>query len=178
MYVAVGAAFVLSALFIYSAEGDLLYVLFICPIVFISCLALLVASAVRKRLRETLSMTVTLIVFLLISGALLTEEAAIRPRLRWMLLSRHYKAEIMAQPAFASGEFRHIEWDGWGGAPVGDWTAYVVFDPTDSLSTLAGKRLSGKLAGVPCDVDSVRRLERQWYSVTLSVNEWWGRCRD
>jgi hypothetical protein len=28
----------------------------------------------------------------------------------------------------------YIEWDGWGGVPVGDWTAYVVFDPNDSLS--------------------------------------------
>jgi hypothetical protein len=26
----------------------------------------------------------------------------------------------------ANGQFKHIEWDGWGGGPVGDWTAYVV----------------------------------------------------
>jgi hypothetical protein len=64
-----------------------------------------------------------------------------------------------------------------GGAPVGDWTVYLVFDPTDSLSAAASHRESGKLSGIPCDVDEVRRLESHWYSVTLSMNEWWEQCK-
>jgi hypothetical protein len=61
---------------------------------------------------------------------------------------------------------KHIEWDGWGGTS-GDWTVYVVFDPTDSLSTAASHGSSGKFDGIPCNLDEVRRLESDWYSVTL-----------
>ena len=65
------------------------------------------------------------------------------------------------------------EWDGWGGTPVGDWTAYVVYDPTNSLSAANNGDTSAKYREIPCNVVSVRRLEKDWYSVVLDMNEFW-----
>jgi hypothetical protein len=104
------------------------------------------------------------------------ELSPFRGNARWFASSREYKAEVLAQPS-VSGQLKHIEWDGWGGAPVGDWTVYLVFDPTDSLSAAARSRASGKFNGIPCAVDEVRSLESHWYSVTLAMNEWWEQCR-
>ena len=56
----------------------------------------------------------------------------------WRIGSRRYKAKVLAEPASANGEFRHIEWDGWGWAGQ-DTTEYLVFDPTDALSVAAEK---------------------------------------
>jgi len=115
-------------------------------------------------------------VALVISMAIAWNSYAIRSYTRWFIRARRYKAEVLAQPS-VNGQLRHIEWDGWGGAPVGDWTVYLVFDPTDSLSATASRRESGKLGGIRCDVHEVRRLESHWYSVTLSMNEWWEQCK-
>ena len=46
-----------------------------------------------------------------------------------------------------------------------------------AVEAKAGRSGSYKrLKGIPCEVDSVRRLEPHWYSVVLGVNEWWDRC--
>jgi hypothetical protein len=100
----------------------------------------------------------------------------IRSSVRWFARAHRYKAEVLAQLS-VNGQLKHLEWDGWGGLPTGDWTVYVVFDPTDSLSVAASHRSSGKLSGIPCNVDEVRRLESHWYSVTLAMNEWWEQCK-
>jgi hypothetical protein len=171
LYAAVGASIVLLSLFVYSPNGGLLYILLIALIICIACLILLVASAVRKRRRRCLSMLLTLVTFLFVSGLLLENAGSLRPWLRWLLWSHRFKAELLAQPTPANGELKHVEWGGWGGAPVGDWTAYVVFDPGDSLSAAAKSRSSGKFSGIPCSVDVVRRLEDHWYSVTMGMNE-------
>ena len=70
---------------------------------------------------------------------------------------------------------KHIEWDGWGWAGQ-DTTAYLVFDPADSLSSVAATHQSGKFAGIPCKVPNVSQLESQWYVVTFYTNQNWGRC--
>jgi hypothetical protein len=111
-----------------------------------------------------------------ISMVIAWNSYAIRSNARWFIRARRYKAEVLAQP-IVNRQLRRIEWDGWGGAPIGDWTVYLVFDPTDSLSAAASRRGFGKLSGIPCDVDEVRRLESHWYSVTLSMNEWWDQCK-
>jgi hypothetical protein len=178
-YAVVGAAIVMLSLFAYSADPTLLYIFFIAPIVCLSCLVLLLVATIRKRPRRSLSMLLALVAFLVTSGALLKAQDVLRPSLRWLLWSHRFKAEVLAQPTPANGELKHLEWDGWGGAPVGDWAAYVVFDPTDSLSVAAKNGWSGsynRYKGIPCDVGPVRRLESHWYSVVLGVNEWWGRC--
>jgi hypothetical protein len=174
MYAAAGGSVLLLLLFVWGADASLLYVFIVAPITCLVWIGLLIASAVQRKFRRSLSMLLTLTLFLLVSGTLLMNEAALRPRLRWFLFARNYKAEVIAQPVSANGELNHVEWDGWGGVPVGDWTAYVVFDPTDSLSVAAKSHSFGEFKGIPCSVDDVRRLESHWYSVTLSMNEFWG----
>ncbi len=97
---------------------------------------------------------------------------------RWLVWSRSYKAEVLAQPNLANEELKHIEWDAWGWAGM-DTTVYLVFDPTDSLSQAASNRQPGKYSGIPCEVFLVRRLESHWYTVWFYTNYEWGQpsCR-
>jgi hypothetical protein len=97
---------------------------------------------------------------------------------RWLVRSRSYKTEVLAQPNSANEELKHIEWDGWGWAGM-DTTVYLVFDPTDSLSQAASNHQPGKYSGIPCKVFLVRRLESHWYTVWFYTNYEWGRpdCR-
>ena len=92
---------------------------------------------------------------------------------RWMVWSRSYKAEVLAEPKPATEGLKHIEWDrwGWGGE---DTTVYLVFDPSDSLSTASQGR-PGKFNGIPCEVPAVKRMERNWYVVEFYTDESWGR---
>ena len=129
-----------------------------------------------KRPRSRVFLYAALGTVFVIATAIAWNSHAIRSNARWFASSRRYKAEVLAQSS-VSGQLKHIEWDGWGGTPVGDWTVYLVFDPTDSLSAAARSRASGKFIGIPCDVDEVRRLESHWYSVTLAMNEWWEQCK-
>lgn len=177
------APIVMLLLFIWAGDPALNYVFVIVPVICLCCLFCLVLfafAALRKKQSRSLSMLLALVAFLVVSGALLRTQGVIRPSLRWLLWSHRLKAEVLTQPSPANGEMKHIEWDAWGGAPVGDWTAYIVFDPTDSLSRATQSRSSGssynRYKGIPCEVESVRRLESYWYSVVLGVNEWWGRC--
>jgi len=55
---------------------------------------------------------------------------------KWSLWSRSYKSEVLAEPFSSNGDFKHIEWDGWGWAGQ-DTTVYLVFDPANELSTAA-----------------------------------------
>jgi hypothetical protein len=172
--VVAGACIVSASLMAYSAYGAFLYLLFSVPIVF-TCLVLLVSSAARKRPRQCLSLLLTLVVFLGGSWVLLKNEDNLRPSIRWLLWSRRFKAEVLAQPAPTNGELRHMEWEATGFAGVANNTAYLVFDPTDSLAVAAKSRLPGKFKGVPCEVPRVLRLESHWYSLAFYTDEEWGR---
>ena len=175
-YVVAAASVVFLWLMVWSSDSSILYMLLIAPTICITILVALGVELIRKRPRRALSILLTLVIFLAASVTLFWNEATLRPSLRWLLWSHSFKTEVLAQPTPANGELRHIEWDGWGGAPVGDWTAYVVFDPTDSLSAAAKSRSYGNFSGIPCNVSRVRRLESHWYSVELEVNQWWDRC--
>ncbi len=129
----------------------------------------------KRRRRRALLYTTVATVFV-VAAAFAWNSHTISSNVRWFASSRGYKAEVLAQSS-VKGQLKHIEWDGAGGAPVGDWTVYLVFDPTDSLSAAARSRASGKFNGIPCDVDEVRRLESHWYTVTLAMNEWWEQCK-
>jgi O-antigen ligase len=103
-------------------------------------------------------------------------QFAIRTTARWLVWSRDYKEKVLAQPASANGDLRHAEWDGWGWGG-NDTVAFLVFDPTDSLSAAALNHQSGKYAGIPCKVPSVSRLESRWYTVVFYTDQNWGDCR-
>jgi hypothetical protein len=178
-YAAIAAIVVMLLLFVYGSDPALDYLFFVVPTVCLTILVLLLVVIIRKRTRHSLSMLLAAVVFLVAAGAMLKTQEELRPSLRWGLWSRRLKAQVLAQPSVSNEELKHIEWDGWGGAPVGDWTAYIVYDPTDSLAVEAKAGRSGsykRLKGIPCEVDSVRRLEAHWYSVVLGMNEWWDRC--
>ena len=114
-----------------------------------------------------------LVSLFLIAVAIAWNVYTIRTATRWFVWSHRYKAEVLAQPN-ATGELKHIEWDGWGWAGQ-DTTVYLVFDPTDSLSTASRNHRPGKFNGIPCEVPVVDRMEKNWYAVQFYTDEWWGR---
>jgi len=171
--VVVGAGIVFVSLMVCSPDSDILYILFIAPIVSLICLALLVAAAIRKRPRRCLSALLTLAAFLGVSWGLLREQGTIRAYARWLAWSRSFKAEVLAQPAPANGELRHMVWEATGFAGVANNTVYLVFDPTNSLSAAHSP---GKSSGIPCPFRLVRRLESHWYSVWFYTDENWSEC--
>ena len=179
LYAAAVAILTMLLLFVYAADPLVSYLFLIVPIICLVIFVLLFVIAFSSKRRRRSSMLLGTVTFLLVTGAMLMTQEEIRPSLRWLLWSRTLKAQVLSQSTTSNDELKHIEWDGWGGAPVGDWTAYVVYDPGDSLSAAAKKGQRGiykRLRGIPCEVDSVRRLEPHWYSVVLGMNEWWERC--
>ena len=88
----------------------------------------------------------------------------IRTFIRWFLWSSQYKNKVLAEPTPVNGALKHIEWDGWGWGGQ-DFSVFLVFDPTDSLSGPAQNNQSGKLNGIPFEVADVRRMESHWYLV-------------
>jgi len=173
-YLVLGTSIVMLVLMLWSAYGSMLYVLLIAPILSLICLVSSGTALVRRRPRRSLSILLTLLAVLAASWVLFKNQGAIRPTLRWLLWSRDYKSEVLVQPAPANGEFRHIEWDGWGWDGAGDTYVYLVFDPADSLAVAAKSHQPGKFTGIPCTVPLVRRLEKQWYSVLFYTDERWG----
>ncbi len=139
--------------------------------------SLLVKATLHKK-PNTLSMLAMVAIFWIISLPLayfcLRNSLEIRTTTRWLIRSGHYKALVLANPAPFNGAFKHIDWDGWGWAGM-DTNVYLVFDPTDSLSTAAAKHQPGKLNGIPCDVYRVFRLEKSWYTVLFYTDEFWDR---
>jgi len=97
-----------------------------------------------------------------------------RPEAVWVKKSRTYKEEVLAVTA-TGGELKHVEWDGdgWGSGATGDWMSYVVFDPSNSLAATMKSDEPRKVEGIPCAVIKIRRLENQWYSVVLDMNQFW-----
>jgi hypothetical protein len=103
-------------------------------------------------------------------------DIAIRTASRWLIWSRNYKTEVTAQWPSRNGEFKHIEWDSWGLVPAGFTTAYLVFDPSDSLSAAAKRGQPGKVDGIPCAVLKLNRLEKNWYTVVFYTDQDWNHC--
>ena len=174
LYSGVGATVVLLLLFLRSADASWLHILVIGPIFCLSCLTLLLVAAIQKRPLRCLSILLAIIAFLVVSWALFVNENALRPALRWMLSSSRYQSALLAQPASANGELKHLEWDSWGWGPIGPTFVYLVFDPSDSLSTAAKSGRAGQFGGLPCEVSRVQRLESHWYAVTFYTEESWG----
>jgi hypothetical protein len=127
----------------------------------------------RNRSKSRSWLYAALVLLFLIAVAIAWNFYTIRTAARWFVRSHRYKAEVLAQPN-ATGELKHIEWDGWGWAGQ-DTTVYLVFDPTDWLSTASRNHRPGKFNGIPCEVPVVDRMEKNWYAVQFYTHEWWGR---
>ena len=173
LYFAAITAVLLISLMAYSAYWSALYIFFLAPVFCLTFLILSVTAAMRKKKRRCLSLLSALAAVVGVSAALLMNGRALRDHVRWLVWSHAFKAQVMAQPLPGNGELRHMEWEATGFAGVANNTAYLVFDPTDSLSV---QHPSGGFGGIPWRVPSVRRLEHQWYSVLFYTDEVWGDC--
>ncbi len=115
-------------------------------------------------------------VFCVVSWLLFKASDDMRTSVRWLIRSKAYKTEILAQSNPSNGELKHMEWDGWGFPGAGDTVVYLVFDPKDSLAAAAKSHSSGKFSGIPCEVFNVKRLENHWYTVLFYTDTDWGHC--
>ena len=162
----------LVAIVFTSDIGTLLYLI---GIAILSTLLLGIAIALRRGRQQRLTSVAAFGVFLFVTVGVLISQRQIRPHLLWLVWSNRYKSEVLANSAAANGEFKHVEWDGdgWGSGATGDWMGYVVFNPSDSLSAATMTNFPTQYEGMPCKVVLVRRLENQWYSVVLDMNQFW-----
>lgn len=176
LYAALGAFLVFIPVAIWTSER-LLYLFVVIPLVSIALIGVfLQTAAMDKKPRRGFTILSMLVIYWAVSAFLVANYSAVRSAARWTLWSHDYKAEVLAQNDSANGDFRHIEWDGWGFPGAGDTTVYLVFDPTDSLSAAAKKHQPGNFNGIPCEVPLVRRLESHWYSVRFYTDQSWGQC--
>ena len=156
-------------------------VLFIAPALILVSIALIVYARIVRKNRQNCLMLLSTVAALWVTAIAMSLLAgkygfAIRTTARWLIWSRDYKAEVLAQPRSINGDFKHVEWDGWGFAGAGDTTVYLVFDPSDSLSAAAKSHRTGKFDGIPCAVPAVNRLENHWYTILFYTDEDWNHC--
>jgi hypothetical protein len=172
----VASILLLFSLFLFSNDPTLYELFLIVPCVAVLIFILLLLLAIPRTRRASTKLLLATVAFIATGIIGSRFEETLRPAIRWAFFSQKFKLHVLSQTAQPSSTFKHVEWDGWGGAPVGDWTAYVVFDPADSLRTVTGRPHPGEVRGIPCRVLRVQKLEPRWYSVTLEVNEWWDQC--
>jgi amino acid transporter len=179
LYAALAAALPLFVAILWKSDGPFFY--FLLLIVFILPLVLLTLLLFRLFLSFRLGLTplevgCMLIVFCAASWLMVRHSLDIRTSSRWLLRSKEYKSEVLAQPEPSNGALRHIEWDGWGFPGAGDTSVYLVYDPTNSLGSAARSGAPAQVSGIPCEVPSVRRLEDKWYTVLFYTEADWERC--
>jgi hypothetical protein len=150
---------------------DVLYLFVVAPVLLIIGFCVLIYAAIRRNLR----IAVAVAVFWAVSALLFLYPSEVRSPIKWLLWSSEYKQHVLGQPAPTNGEFKHVEWDGWGWVGA-NTTIYLVFDPTDSLSTAAKSHQPGKFNGIPCTVPWVRRLQSHWYTVMFYTDKNWSEC--
>ena len=168
------ATIILSFVVALIDSDGLLYFLLVLPVVSLFLFAFLLNAVIRKNPRLCLTILAVLAVYWALSFALYKDYRTIRDASRWAVWSRTFKTQVLAQPNPLNGEFKHVEWDGWGFAGAGDTTVYLVFDRTNSLAEAAKSGQSGKFDGIPCKIPRVSRLESQWYAVLFYTDERWG----
>lgn len=135
-------------------------------------IALIVGLVIAKR--HALSILVATVVFCGVTWLLFQNADAVKNSARWHLYGQSYQRRVLAEPQHA-GELKHVQWDGWGLANS-QTTVYLVYDPSNSLAEAARIKASGKFAGIPCPVPSVRQLASRWYSVEFYTGESWNAC--
>jgi hypothetical protein len=178
LWVAGGAGIVAAIVALYLSAfsdplGALLYlVLVVAPLLLIALLAMFVRPWRQKWLTITSAVTI----YLICTAVGLRFFPRYRFDVRWVVTAKHYKQEILNQSSPANGQLRHAEWDGWGFAPSGNTTVYVVYDPSDSLLKSGGSYREVSLTGLPCDVSDIQRLQQSWYAVVFYTDTDWEHC--
>jgi hypothetical protein len=142
------------------------------PVLLVLSIVLLV-YVVKGKNRGILLLTLAVVWLVFVS--FFVYQGRIRTAVRWSLRSHQYKNTLLARQTSSEDELKHMEWDDWGWGGINN-TVYLVFDPTDSLSSAASSHQSGKFAGIPCRVPKVSRLENQWYAVTFYTDQDWDHC--
>jgi hypothetical protein len=154
---------------------EIVYFFVLVPLIGLVMLGIAIANEIGKRSKRSLSILLALVAYCGSSWLLWKSSMDIRPAERWLLHSRTYKAEVLAQPSPKNGELQHMEWDGWGFAGS-DTVVYLVYDPNDSLVPAVRSHSSGNFNGIPCEVWRVHRLESHWYSVVYYTSTAWDDC--
>lgn len=174
LYSAIGGLILFAPIMFFgSSFSDLLYILVAAPIIGFALFLVALIVAIRGKRRLGLAVLAMVIAYWAVSWGLSRNSSELRSTARWLLWSQYYKAEVLAQRGTADGDLRHIEWDGRGQA--GTYTiAYLVFDPTESLSIATKSGSPRELNGVPCKVYRVRRMESHYYTVQTYAS--WDRC--
>jgi branched-subunit amino acid ABC-type transport system permease component len=180
IYLVLGALVFFGAINLLEADASLFVSLLIWAIL-CACIILLLIYAVVSKNRHRARRPLLVLAILWTISVIFFEfgrshPIAIRSAARWLVWSRDYKAQVLAEPQRPSGELKHVEWDGWG-MFAQDTSVYLVYDPTDSLSAAAMTHQPGKFDNIPCKVPLVRRLETHWYSVMFYTNERWDSCQ-
>jgi hypothetical protein len=124
---------------------------------------------------EILTLTVVLLLIGFVLCVYLYEP--LKSSLKWVLLSQSYKEKVSALPNPADGLLKHIEWDSWGFAGVGNTFMYLVFDPTNALEIASETKKPGKYPGLPCEVLKVKQIEKNWYTVHFYTEIEWQNCK-
>lgn len=161
-----------------QADSSLSLVFLVAPALVLVSIASLIYALVRRRQLRTILATLTLLWAIAACFVLYNREHpfAIRETARWLIWSHEYKQQVLAQRTSVNGNLKHIEWDASGFAGVANNRAYLVFDPTDTLSAATGNNQAAKFDGRPCKVWAIRRLEKHWYAVLFYTDQAWGEC--
>lgn len=155
-----------------------LNVFVVAPALLVVSIATLIYAVIRRRQLRAILATLAVLWAIAVCSFLYNREHpfAIRETARWLIWSHEYKEQVLAQPASPNGDLKHVEWDASGFAGVANNTAYLVFDPADTLSAVAKNNQTAKFNGVPCQVRTIRRLENHWYAVLFYTDQTWGEC--
>lgn len=145
------------------------------PLAVLIVVVLLIVAFTRLR-RQSGAALAMLCVFILTAVSLFRISDYLRTAVRWLAHSQSYKAQVLSEPTPTDGSLKHIEWDAWGFAGVGDTTVYLVNDPTERLEEASKKGLPGKFRGIPCEAVRVRRLEDHWFTVLFYTDTDWNHC--
>jgi Transposase len=132
----------LTTLSLAFAEADASILL--CVLIALFSAAMLLVRAVLNTGRRRVATVLALAVYGLVQTLLQMHYMLTRDPVRWAVLSGVYRARVLAQPVPANGQFRHVEWDGWG------------FAGADTTVGRKGKRLLD--SALPNDETKLRAL--------------------
>jgi hypothetical protein len=167
-------AFVCYVPFLFIRAFDSLSILYLLILGAVFLIFLVIVLAIRTIYKRRPSGTIilTVLVFVFVSTLMFLSAERLRPRARWLFLSKSFKREVLHLVADPKNGLRYEEWDGWGMAGQ-DTIVFLIYDPTDELGEGLRNSSSGQFAAIARHTWHWERLERCWYSVTFYTNDPW-----